>query len=105
MDGELRWMVVMDGPRIAHLDVEKNILLGNVSKTPRHFVLIVSAPHKRVLMKSFKMFKIGEIVNFLNTKISKLLIKTRLCRMENVVHFSTWIYSVKRLIFLSNILV
>ena len=42
VDGKWRWMVVMDGPRVSNLDVGKNILFGNVSKTTRNFVLIVS---------------------------------------------------------------
>ena len=75
----------------ANLDVKKNNLFENISKTTQYFFLIVSAPHKRVWNTSFGIFRIGKIGNFSNNKISNFFFeqKTRLGRMGCLVDFST----------------
>ena len=48
----------------ATLDVKKNNLFENISKTTQYFFLVVSAPHRSVWKTSFGIFRIGKIGNF-----------------------------------------
>ena len=62
------WMVVVDGTRVAHLEVEKNNLFGNISKTAEYFYLIVFGPHRRVLKTYSGIFRFGKIGKFSTQK-------------------------------------
>ena len=54
-------VVVVDGTRVAHLEVEKNNLFENISKTAQYFYLIVFGPHRRVLKTYSGIFRFGKI--------------------------------------------
>ena len=60
--------MVVDGTRVAHLEVEKNNLFGNISKTAEYFYLIVFGPHRRVLKTYSGIFRFGKIGKFSTQK-------------------------------------
>ena len=60
--------MVVDGTRVAHLEVEKNNLFENISKTAQYFYLIVFAPHRRVFKTYSGIFRVGKIGKFSTQK-------------------------------------
>ena len=70
------WMVV-DGWDTGHLEVEKNILFGNISRTIQHFFLIISGSHRIILKHLLEFSELEKSKNFPIQKFRTIFFKKK----------------------------